>query len=426
MSEVYSPHSGRQPTMTARHGARPMSATPHWLVARVLLVSFGTAISLFVLGDQRNTLVILVAALALPTIIVLRLPLERDFGSSAAAIAYLIVVELAHGGATNVTSLGYTGMFALSYIAFAGTLESGFVDRERLIELLRLMVFAFGAISVAQMLCSLAGLPIPNGMLSKGAWSYNSLGVEPSHAARALSFTMLSYLILARRGGPALSLRDLWRREKWVLVAFTACQVLTGSSLAVALLPLTIVLALSVRWIAGCAVLLIMVWPFLQSVELESVHRLQSFLTALPTMDIMALVQADQSGAVRVMPMILFLQSASLNDPSVWFGGGYQIVNQYVQGRLVGVAEDAAMAGFIPGYIMITGIIGTALFFRAYLIRFANLQTLPLILLLGPAVGNSAWNSQIFWYSLLLLRAVHHFTKSSPAGSSALAQGGPR
>lgn len=426
MSEVYSPHSGRQPTMTGWCGARPTSTSPHWLVARVLLVSFGTAISLFVLGDQRNTLVILVAALALPTIIVLRLPLERDFGSSAAAIAYLIVVELAHGGTINVTSLGYTGMFALSYIAFAGTLESGFVHRERLIELLRQLIFAFAAVSVVQMLCSLAGLPILNGMLSKGAWSYNSLAVEPSHAARALSFTLLAYLILARRGGSALSLRDLWRREKWVLVSFAVCQVLTGSSLAVALLPLTIVLALRVRWIAGCALLLIMTWPFLQSVELESIRRLVGFLTALPTLDIMALVQADQSGAVRVMPLILFLQSASLDDPSVWFGGGYQSVNQYVQGRLVGAGEDAAMAGFIPGYIMITGIVGTAFFLRAYLLRFANFQTLPLILLWGPVVGNSAWNSQIFWYSLLLLRAVYYFTNASPANSPAFARGGPR
>lgn len=419
MSEVLSPQAGSQPSLAGWHGPSPMPATPHWLVARVLLVSFATAISLFVLGDQRNALVIFVAALALPTIIVLRLPLERDFGSSLAAIGYLIIVELANGGAANFTSLGYTGMFALSYIAFAGTLESGFVDRERLIELLRQLIFAFGVVSVAQMLCSLAGLPIPNGMLSKGAWSYNSLGVEPSHAARALSFTMLSYLILSRRGGAVLSLRDLWRREKWVLVAFAVAQALTGSSLAAALLPLTIVLALQMRWLAACCGLLMVAWPFLQSVELESVRRLVGFLTALPTMDIMALVQADQSGAVRVMPLLLFLQSASLDDPSVWFGGGYQAINQYVQGNLVGVGDDVAMAGFIPGYIMITGIIGTALFLRAYMFRFASLQTLPLILLWIPAVANSAWNSQIFWYSLLLLRAVHHFTSATSAGRNA-------
>jgi hypothetical protein len=426
MSDVFLPYSAGPPQMAGFQGARPTPSTPHWLVARIFLVSFGTAISLFVLGDQRNTLVILVAALALPTIIVLRLPLERDAGSSAAAIAYLIVTELAHGGATNFTSLGYTGMFALSYIAFAGTLESGFVDRERLIELLRQMVFAFAAVSVVQMVCSLAGLPILNGMLSKGAWSYNSLGVEPSHAARALSFTLLAYLILSRRGGPALSLQDLWRREKWVLVAFAITQALTGSSLAAALLPLTIVLALRMRWIAACCTLLMVAWPFLQSVELESVRRLVGFLTALPTMDIMALVQADQSGAVRVMPLLLFLQSASLGDPTVWFGGGYQVVNQYVQGHLVGVGEDVAMAGFVPGYIMITGVIGTALFLRAYMFRFANFQTLPLILLWIPALANSAWNSQIFWYSLLLLRAVHHFNNASFASRNAQVWGAGR
>lgn len=423
MSEVFAPYSGVSPRMAGWHGGRPLSPARQWLVAKVLLVTFGTAISLFVLGDQRNVLVILVAALSLPCIIILRLPLERDFGPSAAAIAYLIVVELAHGGAANFTSLGYTGMFALSYIAFAGTLEGGFIDRERLIELLRQLIFAFAAVSVAQMICSLAGLPILNGMLSKGAWSYNSLAVEPSHAARALSFTLLAYLILARRGGPALSLRDLWRREKWVLVAFAVTQVLTGSSLAAALLPLTIVLALQLRWLMACCGLLVVAWPFLQSVEVESVRRLVGFLTALPTLDIMALVQADQSGAVRVMPLLLFLQSASLDNPTVWFGGGYQVVNQYIQGNLVGAGEDAAMAGFIPGYIMITGITGTALFLRAYMFRFASMETLPLLLLWIPALASSAWNSQIFWYSLLLLRAVHHFT-SVTSGSRNAYMGG--
>lgn len=426
MSDVSSHYAARRQTMAGWNSQAPSATPPHWLVARILLIAFGTAISLFVLGDQRNVLVILVAALALPTIIVLRLPLQRDLGSTAAAIAYLIVVELGHGGTTNFTSLGYTGMFALSYLAFAGTLESGLVHRERLIELLRQLVFAFAAVSVLQMLCSLAGLPILNGMLSKGAWSYNSLGVEPSHAARGLSVTLLAYLILARRGSPALGVKQLWHREKRVLTAFAISLMLTGSSLAAALLPLTIILALSARWILVCGLLLVLAWPFLQAVELESVYRLVGFLTALPTMDISALVQADQSGAVRIMPLLLFLQSASLGDASVWFGGGYQAISQYLQGRLVGVGEDVAMAGFIPGYVMITGIFGTALFLRAYILRFASLHTLPLLLLWVPALGNSAWNSQLFWYSLFLLRAVHHFTTPSSKGHAPIVRRGRR
>ncbi|WP_250957973.1 hypothetical protein [Rhizobium sp. CG5] len=404
------------PQQAWHHDDHRLRVSRQWVTACIILVVFGTALSPFILSDQRNVLVILVAAFALPVIVMLRLPMGNDLGWSAAVVAYLIVVELFHGGASNFSSLGYTGMFVLAYIAFCGTLCSGAVTRQRLLLLLRRLVQAYALVSVLQLACSRLGLPVPNHILSKEAWSYNSLGVEPSHAARAVAFTLLAYLILARWNGPAPSVGMIWRREKSTILAFAVSLLLTGSSLAVAILPLTIVMALRLRWLLVGSVILALAWPFLQTVEVESIHRVIAFLTALPSMDITAMVHADHSGALRVMPLIIFLQSASLGDPSVWFGGGYEAITHYIQGNLVGVAKDVAVAGFIPGYVMVCGIFGAALFCHAFLFRFMNRQTMPLILLWIPILANSAWNSQIFWYSLVLLRAVYHFSQqpSSP------------
>ncbi|MCQ2003194.1 hypothetical protein [Rhizobium sp. NRK18] len=387
-----------------------------WATACTILVVFGTALSPFVLGDQRNVMVILVAALAAPIIVLLQLPMGKDLVWSSIAMIYLLVAELVNGGTRNVSSLGYTGMFVLSYVAFCGTLYTAAVTRQRLLRLLRQIIFAYAIVSVLQMICSHVGLPVPNHILSKGSWSYNSLAVEPSHAARILAFTLLSYLILQRRGGPVPSLAVTWRQNRLVIMAFSVSVLLTGSSLAIAILPLTIVMSLRLRWIVTGFGLLALSWPFLQTVELESIHRLVAFMTALPSLDIMAMVQADHSGALRVMPLILFLQTARIGDLSVWFGGGYDAITYYVQGHLIGVAKDVAVAGFIPGYVMISGLVGTALFCHAYLFRFLNRDTLPLILLWCAVLSNSAWNSQVFWYSLVLLRAVHHF--SQPPASS--------
>ncbi|MCO5161151.1 MAG: hypothetical protein M9939_08450 [Mesorhizobium sp.] len=398
-----------QPTWHVADRQRRLSR--QWAAAATILVVFGTALSPFVLGDQRNLLVILAAALALPMIVLLRLPMATDMAWSSAAMVYLIVVELLLSGTRNVSSLGYTGMFVLSYVAFCGALSTGAVTRERLILLLRRLIQAFAVVSVAQAACAHLGLPIPNQILSKEAWSYNSLGVEPSHAARALAFTLLSYLVLSRRNRPAPGLRRLWRDEKWTLLAFAVPVVLTGSSLAVAILPLTLVMALKWRWLAAGGLILVFAWPFLATVEIDSVQRLVAFLTALPSMDIMAMVHADHSAALRVMPLIIFLQSATLRDASVWFGGGYEAISFYIRGNLVGVAGDVAAAGFVPGYVMVCGIFGTVLFCHAYLFRLLNRETAPLMLLWIPVFANSAWNSQIFWYSLVLLRAVHHFSR---------------
>jgi hypothetical protein len=382
-----------------------------WIGCSIVLVVFGTALSPFILSDQRNVLVILVAALALPAIIMLRLPIGGDVGWSTAVTVYLLVAEMINGGVANFSSLGYTGMFVLAYIAFCGTLQAGAVTRDQLMALLRRLIQAYFLVSVIQLVFDKVGLPVPNHILSKEAWSYNTLGVEPSHSARSLAFTLLAYLILARRDGPAPSVAQLWRAEKPTLVAFTISLILTGSSLAVAILPLTIVMALRLRWVAVGCVVLVFAWPYLQTVEIESIRRVIAFLTALPSMDIMSMVQADHSAALRVMPLIIFMQTATLSDPSVWFGGGYDDITHYIQGHLVGVAKDVAAAGFIPGYVMICGIVGAALFCHAYLFRFLNRQTLPLILLWIPILANCAWNSQIFWYSLALLRAVHYFSQ---------------
>ncbi|WP_339760464.1 hypothetical protein [uncultured Hoeflea sp.] len=404
--------SGQLPwhvTVRRRHLAR------QWAAAWIIVVVFGTALAPFVLSDQRNVLVILVAALAIPMIVLLRLPVARDLAWSSAAMVYLLVVELLHGGTRHLSSLGYTGMFVLSYVAFCGTLYTGAVTRQRMAVLLRRLIQAYAVVSLAQMVCARVGLPIPNQILSKEAWSYNSLGVEPSHAARALAFTMLSYLLLMRRSGAAPSLGAIWRQHRTTIAAFGVSVLLTGSTLAVAILPLTIVMALRLRWMLAATLLLVLTWPFLQTVELESIRRMVAFLTALPSMDIMALAQADHSGALRVMPLIIFLQSASLGNPDVWFGGGYDAITYYIQGHLIGVAKNVASAGFIPGYVMVCGIFGAALFCHAYLFRFLNALTLPLVLLWILVLANSAWNSQIFWYSLVLLRTVYHFGQMSPA-----------
>lgn len=386
-----------------------MRLSRSWTLIWVTLVVFGTALYPFVLHDQRNVLVIALAALALPLIVTLRLPIGRDFQWPSVAMLYLVVVMFWNGNTQHFSSVGYTGMFVLSYIAFCGALSVRAVTREQVRHLLRRLIQAYALVSVVQLFFSLGGLPVPNQILSKGMWSYNSLGVEPSHAARALGVTLLTYLILSRHNGAPTDFRQLWREEKWTILPFAISIILTGSTLGIAILPLTLLLSLRLRWMAIGAAGLWLFWKALQSVELDAVRRLVDFMTALPSMDIGVLAEAEQSGAVRVMPLLIFIERASLDDPSVWFGGGYDAVAYYVRGALIGVSADAAMAGFVPGYIMICGLIGTALFCHAFLGRFLSLQTLPLILLWFLIFGNAAWNSQLFWYGLMLIRMVHHF-----------------
>lgn len=378
---------------------------------------FATAFSPFVGDDQRNFLVIFISFLAVPLIIIFRLNVGQDLVWVALTIGYLALVIIFTGDFAGWSTVGYTAMFAMAYLAVVGGLRSGRIDSEAIQKLLKLVIYLFAIVAILQMVASLTGLPIPNSILSHGLWSYNSLAVEPSHAGRALAMTMLVYLLLSRERRRAESPIDLLRQHRVVLAAFFFGIVLTGSALAAFCAPLVILLSLSKRWVTVTAVTLLLVWPSLLLIDAEPVQRALKFMIAMQSMDIGALVEADHSGAIRVMPFLIYLEKVSIAEPSFWLGGGLEDIRRYIQGDLIG-AGDAVMAGFIPGFFIAFGALGSILFMWAFLFRFLTNATLPVVVLWVLIFTTSAWNSQLFWYGLMLLRVTHHFAYSRTSAST--------
>ena len=368
---------------------------------------FATAFSPLVGDDQRNFLVIFFAFLSVPLMVYLHLGVGKDVIWLGFVLMGQLLLTLINGQRGELTTVIYTCLLATAYIAVSRGLQTGYVTRDALAKLLKKLILLYGMVSILQMAASLVGLPIPNLILSKGLWSYNSLAVEPSHAARVLSLSMLAYLLLARNKNE-IGFRELIGRDKLLVVAFLISTGLTGSAIGIIAALLALLLAMSRARILVAAGLLFLAWPALLSIDFPAIQRSSAFLAALPTMDIPALVEADQSGAMRVMPILLFLDKADPTALEFWFGGGLGAIASYVQGELVGAGELVA-AGFIPGYIVAFGVIGTLLFLWAFLFRFVVEATLPIVLLWVILLATSAWNSQIFWYGLMLVRAVHEF-----------------
>lgn len=377
-------------------------------IVLTMLGVFATAFAPFVGSDQRNFLVIALAAISAPLIVFCRLPLGRDSILPLALVLYVVLVTVLVGGVSDVTSVGYTLIFVLSYIALSAAVSTGRVPRHQVVVLLRWVIIAFGAVSVLQIATSLAGFPVPNLILSKGRWSHNSLAVEPSHVGRALAVTLLAYLILARMGRRPIGLVGLLRREKIPMIAFAVSTLLSGSTLAVIAAPLAIVLSFSARWIVLASGALILAWPMLYVIDSPVVQRALTFLVALPSMDIHTIAAAEQSGALRVLPLLVYVEKVQIDQWSSWFGEGLGAIRLYVQGELIG-AEDLIAAGFIPGFLISFGLLGCMLFFLAFIGRFLHWATLPFTLLWVMLFSNSAWNSQLFWYGLMLLRLVYHY-----------------
>lgn len=378
-----------------------------------ILFVFATAFAPFIGGDQRNYLVILTGLLAGPMILLFRLSLGADLIWVSVVALDLLMVVLLIGQGGDLSTIGYTAVFMLAYLAFIGGLRTHRIGVETILTLLKNLIYLFTAVSILQLITSFTGLPVLNQILTKGLWSYNSLAVEPSHAGRFLAITMLTYLILVRESRPSSGrIWDHLRSQKNVIAAFMVCIWLTGSALAIIAAPLALLFSFRTRWMVGLLVLISISWPLLYLIDVPVVQRALIFVTALPSMEIMTIVEADQSGALRVLPLLIFLEKASVTDVSFWLGGGIDAIRGYVQGELIGAGE-AVGAGFIPGYIIAFGMVGTLLFLWAFVFRFLNIITLPIALLWILLFSSSAWNSQLLWYGLMLLRVAHYFIKTN-------------
>jgi hypothetical protein len=389
------------------------------LVFVTILVVFGTALAPLVADDQRNYLVIAYAMLAVPTMFLVRLRPGRDVAWAGVAVGYTYLVTFfSQGGIDNLTSVLYTTLLGASYLALVGTLGSRRISAELAAVTLRRMLFLYAGVSIAQFIASQTGLPVPNAILSKGDMSYNSLAVEPSHAVRFLSMTFVAYIFVSH-GGKSVSLFDLFRLHKKVLVAFIISASLTGSALATIAIPLSILLTLPIRSQVLGFVTLALLWPSLSNLDIESVQRAIAFLTALPDLDARSLAEADQSASLRVMPILIYLDKLTVSDPGFWFGAGPGAIRAYIEGELIGTTS--VMAGFWPGYMISFGMIGTALFLLAFVLRFFGRSTYPIIILWVFLFSTSAWNVQFFWYGLMLIRILHHFRRRAKHAHSVVA-----
>jgi hypothetical protein len=249
-------------------------------------------------------------------------------------------------------------------------------------------------------------------------WSYNSLAAEPSHLARVLSLTMLTYLTLLRIGqGDRLGPWKLLTRERLVFAAFLTSIALSGSALGLIAATLALLLAFKTRWLLVFAAVGVALWPVILLIDSPILIRVLSLLAALPSMDIETLARADHSASVRLMPAIAYLQRGIADFNEFLFGMGFDAVEPFFRYDWIGVNEGVA-PGFFPGFLVAYGLIGTTMFLWIFVLRFLRPITLPFIFLWTVLFVTTGWNTQGFWFGLLIIRLMHHYTYAGEVGTA--------
>jgi hypothetical protein len=370
----------------------------HFLV--FILVSYAVTVSLFVDDRFRNYLVLFAAMTGGILFISGSLPLKRQACWAFLLFSIMTMISLFHGGTGQLGSVALTFLYAVGYFAIASLLHRVEDKRAFLMKVMRGVIFAFAMLSVVQMVTSLAGLPVPNVLASKGLWSYNSLAFEPSQLGRLVGVSMLCYLMLSRLPGEP----ERPRARQTLLIAFLTTMLLSGSALAAVAILIVYGLSRSLPWLVLIVMVSVLMWPTFFLIDYEPIQRFVLLTSSLGSLDLDQVLTAEHSGGIRLAPLLIYLRDGSMAEPGFWFGYGSEGLAQFFQGKIPGISDDSIGAGFLPGFAVVYGGLTFAFFVWVFALRQANRTTMPVIAFFAIFMTSSAWNTQVFWYGLVVIQ----------------------
>ncbi|MDE0952781.1 MAG: hypothetical protein OSA45_16065 [Halioglobus sp.] len=368
-----------------------------------MFTSYAVVFSLFIDAEARNYLVLFSGTVGGLCLIATGLKVQRHIIFALLLISSMAVQALVIGNDRGLLSVGLTAVYACGYFAIAALFARIQDQRAFLQNMAGWLITAFAILSVIQMVASLASLPVPNLILSKGLWSYNSLSMEPSHVGRVIGMTMLTYLVLMREPFRLENIIYIPKKQLKILAAFLTTMLLSGSALAAFAIVMVFALSRSLIWVIIVAVSVFLLWPLLELTNFVQTNRVMLLLPSFLSLDLDAIIATDSSGGSRFVPAVIYLQESMPSEIGFWMGYGRDELARFFLGRIPGFGDTVA-AGFVPGFFVVYGVILATLFFGVFVLRFLSQTTAPLIVFWLIFISSSAWNTQIFWYGLILVQ----------------------
>lgn len=221
----------------------------------------------------------------------------------------------------------YSWLFFLYFIVFTRVLLGSDYSKERFLNLLKYLLYAYTITLIIQQLCVLLGLPIFNEAAYNPLepWKLNSLAPEPSHTARIISLILLLYV----KGFVSLvgttSLKQTYKLiDKSVLICYLYCIITMGSGTGFVFLALVILDFLPKRNILSFGILAALVLSLIYYVfkDVPAFERSFNFISMLIHYNEDELISGDLSAAIRIVPTVHGFQAIDFFSLEGIFGHG--------------------------------------------------------------------------------------------------------
>jgi hypothetical protein len=381
------------------------------------LILISLAISpAFSLGDDNRNL-LLIGVMFLSPILVLRYFKfdKKDMPLLVFLASIVVFPSLVHPETVRWSTVLYSIMFGLNFIAFKLLLQQEYFSIIRYINILRYLIYAYFIVLLIQQFCVLTGLPIFN--LSNydlnEPWKLNSLSAEPSHSARIMALLMYCYITIKELvTNIKYNFKFDLKKDKWIWIAFIWTMVTMGSATAILFIIIILLKFLRFKKIIPFIITAIIFISILDSSGIKSFQRTKNVIFATLTFNEETILMTDHSAAMRLVPGMVVAKKIGFNSLNDWFGNGVDFTASFISDEIPGLPEGTSGGGMFQIWLEY-GFISFALFVVfSFSITCRKRDYLSFIFwfLLVFAYGV---NNQIVWLCIVLLYTNKYFYKKN-------------
>ncbi len=376
-----------------------------------IIVTLSISPAFALADDNKNLLLIVSMVIVIPFIFINNPNRISKIDLTLVSLCFFIIIFplLGHPETMRWSTVIYSCMFCLYFMAFTRVLYDSNYNNDDLLRILKYLIYAYGIVLIIQQFCVLAGLPIFNisNYSIKEPWKLNSLTSEPSHSARIIPVLMYLFICCNERATEEKqSLKESFKASKWVWLSFLWSVCTMGS--ATAIIFQWVVFAKFFNYkkllptIAVCVAILIGLF-FIS--ENDSTLRVKRIATAMLTLDEDKIISADGSGASRIVPTIRAAKVIGITTKSDLFGHGID-ADQHIIRPIPGIAKGQAGAFFL--WINFGVIVAIIWWIFSFKICYTPGNFVSCIIWFLIPFSYGGFNNQIIWMVLTLMYTYKH------------------
>lgn len=378
----------------------------------IYIIAFATSPNIFLGTDARNYFLITIMIISPLIILFSKKFYLHDIWLFSFMFTMVLFPSLNHPESMRWSTVFYTIMFGLTFIAYKQLLYRNLLCKENYFKLIKYLIFSYFIVLLIQQVCVLFGLPVllAGNYNPHEPWKLSSISAEPSHTSLNVIILMYSYLtvkelFLDRKYKLNLDIKN----DKWVWLAFLWILLTSHSASAILLLLLFSLKFINFRNFLVVALFLAVFTISLSNLESGVFQRASKIISGLSTFDIKTIISADHSGSYRFIPAILIAERVDITTIDGLFGHGVDYVSSFLYLVMPGTPK-----GYSTGGIMIVWIEYGFISFMLFMIfslsstyrkhAYMDLLLLFIFLFLGNGI-----NTQIVWLGIILLMTNKYF-----------------